>query len=64
MKVVTINGLKSHNTKNTNDGYVLRSRRKNAIPSESSSNDDLREMLHDIENHGMGSETKNKPCRK
>lgn len=33
MKVVTINGSKSNSTKNNNDGYVLRSRRKSAIPS-------------------------------
>jgi hypothetical protein len=33
MKVVTINGLKNHNAKSNNDGYVLRSRRKITIPS-------------------------------
>lgn len=47
MKIVTISMTKNHEKIPIQGGYLLRSRVK-AVASESSSNEDLREMLKDI----------------
>jgi hypothetical protein len=56
MKVVTINPMGKAIEKNPNQsGYLLRSRVKANLASESSSNEELREMINDIEEQEIGS---------